>query len=364
MQLVVSGAPTVTTVQSSLNPSLFGQTVAFRASVTQTGSVLAPEGSIIFRDGAALLGTVPLSGGSAVFSTGTLAIGSHAITAQYSGSKDADPSTSAALMQVVSPVSVALQLTATPNPAHAGETVALRLSATASDGRPINGTANFTEPATGTAFGNAPISNGVAVLPVSTFAIGTHTIVATYADPANGIGFTLATVNLQVLPFDFSLTSSGTSLDIPHSGYAEVTLTVSPLGGYDQSVHLACANVPQNALCSFQPETTAPLSGGPQKVNLIVNANVLLEYGPQGTSARLERWKTSGPMLAFGIICFGLRRRKTIVLAVAALCCVWSLQGCGTKEPASTLAGQYTITVTAQDANSRTHSLPLSVHVH
>ena len=361
VQLVVNGSPTTTTLQSSLNPSLFGQTVTFTATTVLSGLAAVSEGTVAFRDGAAVLGTVPLSGGRASLPVSTLAVGSHGIVAQYSGSKDADPSASAALTQVVSPVAVALQLTAAPNPAHFGDVVNLRLSAIANDGRLVNGTANFFEGTTG--LGTAAISNGAAALPVSNLSIGTHTITATYADPANGIGFALTTVKVEVTSFDFALSSSGTKLDIPYSGYAEVTLTLTPLGSYDRPVHLSCTNLPQNSLCSFARETTEPLSKGPQTVKLIVNANVLPEYGPRGTSARLELWNTGGGLLAAGLFCFGLRRRKAIMLCAVTLFCFAAVQGCSGKLPASTPVGDYVVNVVAQDATGQTHSVALQMHV-
>jgi hypothetical protein len=82
---VVSKATTTTTLASSLNPSNFGQSVTFTASVTPqfSGTV---KGSVTFYDGATALKTVSLYGGVAKFTTSTLASGSHNITATYNGS--------------------------------------------------------------------------------------------------------------------------------------------------------------------------------------------------------------------------------------------------------------------------------------
>ena len=81
--------PTTTTVTSSPNPSTFGQIVTFTATVSGgPGNVPGiPGGQVQFKvDGVTVGGPVPLDelgGGS--LSTNSLAVGTHAITADYSG---------------------------------------------------------------------------------------------------------------------------------------------------------------------------------------------------------------------------------------------------------------------------------------
>jgi Bacterial Ig-like domain (group 3) len=88
---VVNKATTTTTLTSSLNPSNFGQSVTFTASVAPqfSGTV---KGSVTFYDGTTALKTVALSGGVAKFTTSTLTLGSHSITATYNGSTSFDGS--------------------------------------------------------------------------------------------------------------------------------------------------------------------------------------------------------------------------------------------------------------------------------
>jgi hypothetical protein len=85
VQQVVNKATTTTTLTSSLNPSNFGQSVTFTASVAPqfSGTV---TGNVTFYDGATALKTVAVSGGVAKFTTSTLTSGSHNITATYNGS--------------------------------------------------------------------------------------------------------------------------------------------------------------------------------------------------------------------------------------------------------------------------------------
>ena len=83
---VVNKAATSVSVTSSANPSTYGQSVTFTATVAATAPGSGtPTGKVVFTNGSTTLGTVTLSGGKAVFKTATLGIGSHTITATYSG---------------------------------------------------------------------------------------------------------------------------------------------------------------------------------------------------------------------------------------------------------------------------------------
>ena len=93
--LIINAAATTTALVSSANPSVYGQSVTFTATV----AAVAPgagtaTGSIEFFDGPAALATVPLSGGSASFSASFLVVGTQALSAQYLGDSNFSGSTS------------------------------------------------------------------------------------------------------------------------------------------------------------------------------------------------------------------------------------------------------------------------------
>ena len=99
---VVNKAATSSVVTSSLNPSNFGQTVTFTATVSALSpGAGTPAGNVIFRDGATTLGTVSLVNGKATLSTGSLSRASHTITAAYQGNTNYSTSTSPSLTQTV-----------------------------------------------------------------------------------------------------------------------------------------------------------------------------------------------------------------------------------------------------------------------
>jgi hypothetical protein len=104
---------TTTTVASSSNPSTSLQSVTFTATVTaQFGG--AVSGTVTFSDGNTVLGSVELSGNTADFGTSSLAVGTHAITTEYSGDATNLDSTSAALSQSV--VEATTQITVDTSP--------------------------------------------------------------------------------------------------------------------------------------------------------------------------------------------------------------------------------------------------------
>src|SRR5262245_35715772 len=91
--LVQDGTSTMLT--SSGSPSDFGHLVIFTASVTPAHvGAGVPGGSVAFTDGATVLATVTVdSTGQAAFSTTGLAMGTHTITATFTGTAGWGPGT-------------------------------------------------------------------------------------------------------------------------------------------------------------------------------------------------------------------------------------------------------------------------------
>jgi Bacterial Ig-like domain (group 3)/FG-GAP-like repeat len=92
--------PTTTTLTSQPNPSHQGQAVTLTAMVTSVGPN-APTGKVTFRDSGTAIGSPALIGGVAVFTKKNLSVGTHSITATYSGDTESGKSTSPVLVQVV-----------------------------------------------------------------------------------------------------------------------------------------------------------------------------------------------------------------------------------------------------------------------
>ncbi len=185
---VVSQLSTITTVASTLNPSVFGQNVTFNATVsTASGS---PTGTISFNDGASTLGTVPVAAGGASFSTNLLSVGPHSITANYSGDVHYAASSSAPVSQVVKQATSTVTLSSNANPAAYSQTVNLTATITPQFGGNATGTVTFFDGVT--SLGSFPVLANAATANVSTFTLGTHILKATYGGDTNvGAGLSL-----------------------------------------------------------------------------------------------------------------------------------------------------------------------------
>jgi hypothetical protein len=86
LTFTLTPAATTTSISSSANPSVFGQSVTFTATVSTAG-LGTPSGNVQFFDGANPIGgTIALNAsGQAQVTTSALTVGSHTITAQYAG---------------------------------------------------------------------------------------------------------------------------------------------------------------------------------------------------------------------------------------------------------------------------------------
>ncbi len=92
---------TTTSVVASATQLTAGQDVTFTGGVAPQSGTGVPTGSITFLDGQTQLGVVSLNGGSALFRSANLAVGTHSITASYSGDSNYAAAISAALTVTV-----------------------------------------------------------------------------------------------------------------------------------------------------------------------------------------------------------------------------------------------------------------------
>jgi len=169
-------------LSSSANPSIFGANIPYTIKVTGVGSLI-PTGTVTFRDGSSVLGTSAVDGsGIASLQNASLAVGSHTISASYSG--DTSYSTaSAMLIQTVQSATTQITLTSSSNPAIYATPLTF-VATVIGNGGIATGSVAFTDG--GVLIGTALLnSNGVETLTLSTLAPGTHTIVANYAGDSN-----------------------------------------------------------------------------------------------------------------------------------------------------------------------------------
>ncbi len=99
---VVNRASTTTSITSSINPALVGQTVTFTTTVAAvTPGIGTPTGTVRFYVDGVNVSSRTLSGGQATYMTSALTLGDHTITASYTQSGNFASSTSPEYIETV-----------------------------------------------------------------------------------------------------------------------------------------------------------------------------------------------------------------------------------------------------------------------
>jgi ELWxxDGT repeat protein len=183
-----SVSATTTAVASSPNPSLFSQVVTFTATISPASGVGTPTGTVHFTEGSTDLtpGGVSLTAGQATFTTVALTVGSHTITAFYSGDVNFQSSfgDDSASPQVVQKGDGTPTVTSSPDPSRLGQAVTFTATVTHGSVLPT-GTVDFKEGSTDLTPGGVTLTNGQATFSTSSLAVGSDTITAIYSGDSN-----------------------------------------------------------------------------------------------------------------------------------------------------------------------------------
>ncbi|MEW2435599.1 Ig-like domain-containing protein, partial [Streptomyces caniferus] len=189
-------AATTTTVSSSPDPSVVGETVSFSATVAPVApGAGTPTGTVVFlvTDGVTTVSlTGTLSGGSTSVSTnGLVTAGVYSVTATYGGDGNFTGSVGADT-QTVAPATTATVVSSSPDPSVVGETVTFTATVTPvlpGAGTPT-GTVNFlvTDGVTTVSLTGTLSGGTVSVSTNGLVTAGTYTVTATYAGDGNFTG--------------------------------------------------------------------------------------------------------------------------------------------------------------------------------
>jgi hypothetical protein len=191
----VNQATTTTTLTSSLNPSGLDSPVTFTATITPQYGGQA-TGTVTFKDGGTMLGSTGVSGNAASLTISGLAIGTHSITATYSGDPNFTGSTSTPYVQVVTKATTTTTLASSVNPSVQGKPVTFTAEVSSLAGTPtgkiqfLNGT---------TVLATKKLTSGSAKFVTSELPPGVNIITAVYEGDSNDSGSTSTAVNQIVL---------------------------------------------------------------------------------------------------------------------------------------------------------------------
>jgi hypothetical protein len=378
---VLSPVATTTSVSASSTQATLGQAITFTAVVAPKSGSGVPTGSVTLNDGAAPLGTRSLNAaGSAAFDTSSLAIGTHSISAVYSGATNFAPSTSAAVsVTIAAPAKIATttSVVASATQITLGQVVTFTTRVAPQSGTGVP-TGSITILDGQTQLGVVALNGGAASFGSANLAVGSPTITAAYSGDANYAASTSSALIVTVTnaaPADFSLTMSSSSLSVAQGTSGNLTVTVVPKNGFKQTVSFTCAGLPDTGSCTFNPQTVTPLAGA-VSATLTVQLPSAAGTEPPPSNTFLRFYPAALYIFALGMLgiagAAGSKRTATpnpnfarafltcalfAALLATASCAGYSVQKTG--QPAST----YVVTLTASAASAPTHTQQFTLTV-
>ena len=244
-------SPTTTRLLSSLNPSIYGQSVTFTATVSS--STGTPAGTVELYHGSIALGSGTLTGGKTLITVSSLPAGSDSITASYPGVGTFAPSASTPLAQIITGAMTITSMGSSQNPASTDQAIAFTATVSSQFGGAAEGSVTFFSGSQ--ALGTASLSGNRAILTTSFTTAGTYSVFAKYNGDGNNSGSTSSTLS-QVIR-TATTTTLASSLNPSLAGQA-VTFTAN--------VTSTVGTPPNGELVTFKNGSVvlgaAPLSGG------------------------------------------------------------------------------------------------------
>jgi Bacterial Ig-like domain (group 3)/FG-GAP-like repeat len=304
--VVAKAIPTVV-LTSSANPAEFNQAVTFTATVPAAAS-----GTMTFRDGAVVLGTVAVNAGIATLTTSNLAIGSHAITAAYGGNSSYDVATSAPLGQIIGKIPTAVTLSQSSPAQLLHNMVTFAATVTAASPTPT-GTVTFLEGTTvlGTTALNtngtvvALAKSADAAYATSGLTTGSHQIVAVYSGDANFSSSTSAPVTYIVQDFTNAVNGVDSQNVFP-GDTTSYKFDLAPLGAttFLSDLNLTVAGLPAGTTYTFTPATIAAGTG---TTSVVLNITTSSSLSAQNRMPKSDPTSQRGLPIALGMLgLFGL----------------------------------------------------------
>jgi trimeric autotransporter adhesin len=341
---VTVAAEASTTAFSTFNANLIPSTSTtysdfffFQASVAGASNQGAATGTVTFSDSfngtVATLMTVPLSiQGSALVQETSLAVGTHTLTASYSGDPSFKPSASSTVTVIVAK-GITQTFLLVPSGAPPNSPVTLAAAVFPQGVAAPTGTVQFFS---GTqAIGNSvKVQNFFATLTTTQLANGSNSITAVYSGDANFNGSTSQASILFIGNPDFQIAVNPGNVTVSASTPGTTTLLVSPGPGlgFAGTVSFTCAGLPAGAACSVQPAqlNLDGFNSASTQVTITKSATGAVRLFPLGHQ-RLFGSSAAALSLLFLVFLGWARKKRSLQLCASMiLICVLScMAGCG-----------------------------------
>ena len=242
------------TFKPSTNPAMYGQTVTLTATVQPTvPGIPTATGTVSISDASTLLGAPSLSSGGAAFST-SFAVGTHPISAQFSGDANYFARSLPAITQVVTKATTTASLTSIADPQKAIVPMTFRATISPGTTGSPSGTVTLKDAGTQIATSLLNTQTSSAVFKINNLSLGQHNFVLSYHGDSNFLSSDSAPLAEKVIGFDVSSPRNprpgrGTS---SQSGTGHIRISVT--GTVDAPMHLECINLPLGLRCSFSQQ--------------------------------------------------------------------------------------------------------------
>ena len=338
---VSGGSPAAANTDFTSPSNTCGTSIAAGASCTIsvvfTPSVAAVEtANLVITDADSTSPqTVTLTGTGTSSAGGTLTV---APTSLAFGSQPVGSPTAAKMVTLTNSASAAIAFT----------------SAGISGGVPAAANTDFTSTNTcGTSIAANSSCTVSVIFKPSVAAAETANLVLTDTASTSPQTVTLSGTGTSTTAPNFSLAASPTTLSVPQGMSGTFKVTVTPTGGFNQAVALACTGLPANSTCTAAPTSVTPSDGVTpiSAMVTVVTTSPAVVTPPSSTpDTRMFLWRTVPLFSVFSLLLFLVRRQRFAIRLsmAAAMAGFLALAGCGGGHTPTggTPKGTSTVTVT------------------
>ena len=175
---------------------------------------------------------------------------------------------------------------------------------------------------------NVPGSSQISIDADYTLNEGTHPLTVTGTSGSTTETGTFLLTLEAAPPPNFDLGISSPSLTVKRGSQGTITLTVTPLYGFNSPVTFSCTGLPTGATCTFDPATVAPS-------DTAITTKLTISTSTQSFALRPYSRPLYPVTVLAGALCFlGFMKRRRPVLRLAMACaCLMLVFGCGGGSP-------------------------------
>jgi hypothetical protein len=374
---IVNGPTTATLTAASQAPFAF-QPIQLQAGVTSAVAVAPtlPTGRVTISTGAQTLATGAINAAGVFIAPTTLPAGTYPLAASYSGDTYFAAAVPAVAQLTVVPDTTATSLQLNPNPALQQQTVSFSVAVVSGHSTAApSGTVTLSDG--GTTVASGPVTaQGTFSAQVRGLAPGTHAMVAVYSGSANFQPSSSAPVSLVISATDYTLTTSVSQLTVQTEHHAPLTVNLQSLGGLQDTLTIACSQLPAHATCTFNQKLLALSANGTASTQLMVDTDDVLYYASRqdlaprtrsnpGRSRPAQNLIWTAALLPLALLVRVRRLSRNLALMLAfSLVTVFCLSGCSGKYPAHTPPGTYNFTIVTTAAQSGiVHQVSVTLNV-